>query len=165
MHHLSVLLAVTNEWQTFVRYDNALFRSEFPSDVTSPISPGKRKFDSSSEDSPLSGRYAGVGNARGEGGVNILEREVGGPDAEDGALPYGPEQPEVIVGIDPFGDDGSEGSFRGQEMQERKSMRMLPSRTRSDEMRSPMDHMDLDQVAEDSNVAEESGAVKRVELE
>lgn len=130
--------------------------------MTSPISPGKRKFDSSAEDSPQSGRWGSVGSARGEGAVNILEREVGGPDAEEGAQQRGGEPPEVIVGIDPFAEGNPEGSPRGVEMQERKSMRMLPSRTRSTETRDPMDNMDLDHVVEDSHVAEESGAVKHV---
>ena len=62
-------------------------------------------------------------------------------------------------------DGGSEGSSRGQEMQERKSMRMLPSRARTGaEARNPMDNMDLDRVVEDSHVAEESGAVKNIGL-
>lgn len=50
-------------------------------------------------------------------------------------------------------------------MQERKSMRMLPSRARGGaEARNPVDNMDLDRVVEDSHVAEESGAVKNIEL-
>ncbi|KIM94930.1 hypothetical protein OIDMADRAFT_184043 [Oidiodendron maius Zn] len=150
--------------ETFVRYDNALFKSEFSSDFASQISPGKRKFDSSSEDSPNSGRWGSTGSVRGEGGVNILEREIGGSEPEDGER-RGSEQPEVIVGIDPFVDGGSEGSSRGQEMQERKSMRMLPSRARGGaEARNPIDNMDLDRVVEDSHVAEESGAVKNIGL-
>jgi hypothetical protein len=142
-----------------------LFRSEFPSDIT-PISPGKRKFDSSSEESPESGRWASAGAVRGEAGVNVLETEVGGPEAEEGAHPRGSEDPEIIVGIDPFMEVGPEISFRGQEMQERKSMRMLPSRVRGNaETRDPMDNMDLDHVVEDSRVAEESGAVRHIALD
>jgi hypothetical protein len=61
---------------------------------------------------------------------------------------------------------GPEISFRGQEMQERKSMRMLPSRVRGNaETSDPMDNMDLDHVVEDSCVAEESGAVRHIALD
>jgi hypothetical protein len=96
--------------------------------------------------------------------VNVLEREIGGSELEEGAR-HGSEQPEVIIGIDPFVDGGSEGSSRGQEMQERKSMRMLPNRARDGAgVRNPMDNMDLDRVVEDSHVAEESGAVKSIGL-
>jgi hypothetical protein len=145
-----------------VRYDNALFRSEFPNDITSPISPGKRKFDSSSEDSPESSRWGSGASVRGgENGVNILEREIGGSEPEEGSYLGGIEQPEVILGIDPSVDGGSEATFRGQEMQERKSLRMLSNRPQgSTEARSTVDGMDLDHVVEDDHVAEESGAVK-----
>jgi hypothetical protein len=139
-----------------------LFRSEFPNDTTSPISPGKRKFDSSSGDSPESSRWGSGASIRGENGVNILEREIGGSEPEEGSYVGVNEQPEVILGIDPSMDGGSEVTFRGQEMQERRSLRMPSNRPQvsSTEARSTVDGMDLDHVVEDDHVAEESAAVK-----
>jgi hypothetical protein len=88
--------------------------------------------------------------------VSVLEREVVGSEVEEGYT-HRDEQPEVIEGIDPFTDGGSESTFHRLEMQERKSMRMLPSRARGS--------AEPDQVVYDPHVAEESGAVKHLGLE
>jgi hypothetical protein len=85
--------------------------------------------------------------------VSVLEREVVGSEVEEGYT-HRDEQPEVIEGIDPFTD---ESTFHRLEMQERKSMRMLPSRARGS--------AEPDQVVYDPHVAEESGAVKDLGLE
>ena len=99
--------------------------------------------------------------------MNVLEREIGdSEEGEEGAHLRRGEQPEVIVGVDPFSDGGSEGMLQRLEMQERKSVRMLPSRSRdSAETRDPERSTDPDHVVQDSHVAEESGAVKEVELD
>lgn len=94
--------------------------------------------------------------------MNVLEREVGGPEPEEGAHVGGDEQAEVILGIDPLIEVGPEGSFRGQEMQERKSMRIISSRPQgSADARNTIDSMDLDHFVED-HPETESGAVQHV---
>lgn len=95
--------------------------------------------------------------------MNILDRDIGGAELEEGAYGGGQQQPEVILGIDPFQDGPSEDTPRGQEMQERKSMRMLSSRPkRNAEEGDSADSMDLDHIVQDHHVAEESGAVKSI---
>lgn len=89
--------------------------------------------------------------------MTVLEREVVVPEAEESVYAQKEEQPEVIEGIDPFTDGGSENTFQRLEMQERKSNRTLPSRARGS--------AEPDHVVYDSHVAEESGAVKHLELE
>jgi hypothetical protein len=67
---------------------------------------------------------------------------------------------EMIMGVDP---SFQEPNLSGQEMQERSSMRMLSARAQDGAGNAkPIDIMDLDQVMEDDNIAQESGAVRRV---
>lgn len=99
--------------------------------------------------------------------MSILEREVGdSEEVEEGAHLRREEQPEVIVGLDPFAEGGSDGTSQRLEMQERKSMRMLPSRSRdSATTRDSEGSTNPGHVVQDSHVAEESGAVRQVELD
>lgn len=95
--------------------------------------------------------------------MSILDRELGDQEFEEGSHLHPDGQPEVIEGVDPFTDDASEGTFQRLEMQERKGLRMPPS-----SVHSSVDlegSIDPGHVVQDSHVAEESGAVKQVELE
>lgn len=67
---------------------------------------------------------------------------------------------EMIIGIDP---SLQEYFPAGQEMQERSSMRMLSAGSKDGTTNSkPIDSMDLDQIMEDDNIAQESSAVRHV---
>lgn len=127
----------------------------------SPTSPGKRKVESteSSDEALQDFRYKGSSKS--------LEKEEGDADLEVGKHdPSHLAQPtvngnrglEMIEGVDP---DLIEAPPIGQEMQERNSMRMLLTQNGTEKTK-PIDLMDMDQVMEDENVAQESGAVKRV---
>lgn len=64
----------------------------------------------------------------------------------------------MTLGVDPY-------SNKGQEMRERGTLRMASgSQTHSTQSSSTLDHMDLDEVIEDNNVAVESKAVRRVDF-
>lgn len=140
-------------------------------------SPGKRKFDEQSEDESqdsTSGRWSGPGPNR-ESSSSLLERELGGngeasydgarlasrslatrlSDDVDGS--NNGTAKNIIVGMDPSLQNG-----RSQEMQERGNMG-LSFIGKSNQVKSTtIDSMDLNDIMEDSHVAEESGAVKRV---
>lgn len=134
-----------------------MFRSEFPSEIASP----KRKSDEMSNDSndaqePVRWNGGASGSSRGrENSISIIEREIGA--SECGVDRY------MIIGKDPSMNAIPDGSNTGPEMQERSGARMLSSRPKmSVERLTTIDSMDLDQIVEDDNVAEESTAVKRV---
>jgi len=146
--------------ETFVRKDNALFKSEFPSSsspVSSPKSPKRKSNGSISSDELEGGRY--------KSSVKVSEREVGDTDFEGAqaaasslaqSLAQNGNGNEILMGVDPNSDMSS-----GQEMQERSGMRMLSARP-MDGAQKAIDIMDMDQVMEDDAVAQESGAVKHV---
>ena len=73
------------------------------------------------------------------------------------------------MGINPISDNAHDHDDNNQEMQERGTMRMIPSvgglQTRSSaHTSSTIDNMDLDQVVEDDNIAVESKAVRHVDF-
>jgi hypothetical protein len=160
--------------QTFVKWENSNFKSEFKRvgdiptethtiiDDSQPVglsSPGKRKFH---ESSLYNQDY----------GVKVSEREIQNSDGSTGweagpsngtLSPHGSPKArnEVIVGIDPsLLTKDPEAEMK--EMQERSSIPMLTSRPLTKEKASTIDSMDLDQVVEDATVMEESSAVKHV---
>lgn len=174
--------------QTFVKFDNRTFASEFQgsedsqtvngdyqnvADDTLPVglsssSPGKRKYDESSLVNQDSNPYARI---------NVTARELrnsaGSEEAEASSTQQGTsfsgmsgveqqssQDHEVLVGVDPSLLDRTnyESPPRTQEMQERCGMPML-SRVTSGQTNA-LDSMDL--VMEDDVVAGESAAVKRV---
>ncbi|CAG8952025.1 hypothetical protein HYFRA_00000761 [Hymenoscyphus fraxineus] len=167
----------------FVRADNRAFKAEFVDIEESSIhvsSPGKRKFDEQSSDSQdsTSGRWSGPGPNR-ESSAGILEREMMGnsemsyDDAHSASRSLADRLTEdiddsdshatgdIIVGMDP--SMLQNGTPPGQEMQERGNMRLSLIGSRSNNIKSStIDNMDLNDIVEDSHVAEESGAVKRV---
>lgn len=160
-------LAVSLE--TFVRKDNVWFKHEFPapnsaiSSPKSPSSPSKRKTETteSSDEASQEGRYRSFAKISEEDGD---ESGIGAQSASSNltqvVAPNGKQNHEMIMGIDP---NLHENSSPGQEMQERSSMRMLSSRARDGaENPKPIDSMDLDQVMEDENIAQESGAVSHI---
>lgn len=135
-------------------------------DSSQPVglsSPGKRKYRGSDDESNQYQR------------VNVTEKELRGNDEStiaDGNLgngagimedvvPTNGKHHEIIVGVDPslIMRDNEDV---GQEMQERGAMPMLSGRKMSMQQMSTVDSMDLDQVVEDENVAEESTAVKGI---
>ncbi|KAH8600848.1 hypothetical protein B0O99DRAFT_589727 [Bisporella sp. PMI_857] len=139
--------------ETFVKKDNSFFKREFPNESNSPPSsgpksPGKRKFNERSEpddDSPVRNRNH----------VTVTERELDDEPSDQSTVILSTEfdaRDNTIMGVDPL----SEGT--GQEMQERSSLRMLAGK--GARQASTIDHMDLDQVIEDHNVASESRAVR-----
>jgi hypothetical protein len=102
----------------------------------------------------------------------VSEKEIGDPDFEGAQAASsslaqsfalnGNRGQEMIEGVDP---NMHETPSSGQEMQERSSMRMLAAKPRGGaENAKPIDLMDLDQVMEDDNVAQESGAVMQIGL-
>jgi hypothetical protein len=173
-------------FQTFVRFDNAAFKSELSapeesqpmgwdteesvdtqmdsSQLVGLSSPGKRKYHGSDDESNQYQR------------VNVTEKELRGNDEPvdvDGHLgngsgimedviPTNGKQHEVIVGVDPslIMKDNEDV---GQEMKERGMMPMLSGRKMSMQQMGTIDSMDLDQVVvEDEHIAEESTAVQEV---
>src|SRR5450432_2405334 len=118
--------------QAFVRADNLAFSAEFPqnpdlqdpqSPLPSPVSPGKRKYDESSEDSMEALprytehiRWGGQSPVR-DNGVVVSHRELDGPDDSmpngqylaktanesggESETPRGSEIQDVIMGQDP----------------------------------------------------------------
>ncbi|PMD43684.1 hypothetical protein L207DRAFT_510194 [Hyaloscypha variabilis F] len=176
-------VALPKPLETFVRFDNAAFKTELtvpeesqavgwdtedsidsPIDSSQPVglsSPGKRKYRGSDDESNQYQR------------VNVTEKELGGSEEAivDGHLgnggimedivPTNGKQHEIIVGVDPS-LIMKDNEHEGQEMKERGGMPMLSGRKASMQQMSTIDSMDLDQVVEDEHVAEESTAVKRV---
>jgi hypothetical protein len=135
-------------------------------DSSQPVglsSPGKRKYRGSDDESNQYQR------------VNVTEKELRGNDESttaDGNLgngagimedvvPTNGKRHEIIVGVDPSLIMRDNEDVR-QEMQERGAMPMLSGRKMSMQQMSTVDSMDLDQVVEDENVAEESTAVKGI---
>ncbi|KAH6724870.1 hypothetical protein BKA61DRAFT_589348 [Leptodontidium sp. MPI-SDFR-AT-0119] len=180
--------ALPKPLETFVKFDNRTFASEFQgsedsqtvngdyqnvADDTLPVglsssSPGKRKYDESSLVNQDSNPYARI---------NVTARELrnsaGSEEAEASSTQQGTsfsgmsgveqqssQDHEVLVGVDPSLLDRTnyESPPRTQEMQERCGMPML-SRVTSGQTNA-LDSMDL--VMEDDVVAGESAAVKRV---
>ena len=168
--------------QTFVRFDNAAFKAELTApeesqasswdakeivdsqaDESQPVglsSPGKRKYNGSDDESNQYQR------------VNVTEKELisdeqshingnGTGIMEDVIPTNGKPEHEIIVGVDPslIMKDNEEV---GQEMKERGGMPMLSGRKMSAAQMDTIDSMDLDQVIEDENVAEESTAVEQM---
>ncbi|KAH7321720.1 hypothetical protein BKA65DRAFT_512841 [Rhexocercosporidium sp. MPI-PUGE-AT-0058] len=179
-------LPLSKPLETFVKFDNRTFASEFQgsedsqtvngdyqnvADDTLPVglsSPGKRKYDESSLVNQDSNPYARV---------NVTARELrnsgGSEEAEasstqqgtsfsgmSGGEQHSSQDHEVLVGVDPSLLDNTnfESPPRTQEMQERSGMPML-SRVTSGQTNA-LDTMDL--IMEDEVVAGESAAVKRV---
>jgi len=179
----SMVTTVLTTLQTFVRFDNAAFKTELtvpeesqtvgwdtedsidsPMESSQPVglsSPGKRKYQGSDDESNQYQR------------VNVTEKELrdteealadghlgNGGIMEDIAPTTGKEH-EIIVGVDPSlimkGNDDV-----GPEMKERGGIPMLSGRKMSMQQMNTIDSMDLDQVVEDEHIAEESTAVKRV---
>lgn len=160
--------ANTDVAQTFVRKDNVWFKNELPSTdspVSSPklpASPGKRKVESSAASDEALQDFRYRGNSK------VSDNENGDPDFKrapivSGSLAHsgtinGNNELVMIEGVDP---DMQEVPGAGQEMQQRNSMRMLAAQSRTEQTK-PIDFMDTDQVMEDDNVAQETGAVKHV---
>lgn len=174
--------------QTFVKFDNKAFGSEFQgsedsqtvngdyqnlADDTLPVglsSPGKRKYDESSIVNQDSNPYARV---------NVTARELrnnGGSEAEASSTQQGAsfsamsgveqqsQNHEVLMGVDPSMLDNTnyETPRATQEMQERTGMPMLSRVSSGQSQTNALDSMDL--IMEDDAVAVESPAVKRVEF-
>ncbi|PBP24204.1 ubiquitin interaction domain-containing protein [Diplocarpon rosae] len=181
-------IALPKALETFVRFDNRTFRSEFQDsedshtvdgDDDSPTladtfpvgsSPGKRKYDESSLVNQDFNLHAQVNitarelrNDNGSDGSNIaLLSQKLSADVAQGSGSNAPEDLEVIMGV-PIDDMGKETPSQTQEMQERNGMPLLSTRPqRSVTKPSTVDSMDIDQVTEDGQVARESDAVKRV---
>jgi hypothetical protein len=179
--------ANTMEFQTFVRWDNTTFKTEFgtceesqpmrrdsqtTTDDSQPVtlsSPGKRKFDESSLVNQDSKPY---------GQVNVSEREIRSSDESvysnqstkpkvSFGNPLHPVNEEMIplVGVDPSLLANNHIDPKGQEMQERTGMPMLAGRPTSSRQSKTIDSMDLDQVVEDADVVEESAAASAVKHE
>lgn len=171
-----------------MRTDNLQFSDEFSaseesqSRVASPKSPGKRKYDDTTEEEEERPRLIGR-----EDSVQMAESHLGGSDGADwrsrralfrpltsripdrSVTPKQNEGHEVIIGVDPFqiiendGHDGhDEHQFVGQEMQERSSLPILSSHAKDTQQSITMDSMDVDEVMQDADVREESVAVKHV---
>jgi hypothetical protein len=146
--------------------------SDSGSQVTSP---GKRKWNDSSENSQESEHWIGGSSPKGyeNNSVQAKDRKLGYTDSgfnmasaraasqmmadridDSRTVTPGDDEHEVIHGVDPMLEDSS---FSGQEMQERSNMPMLSaSSTRA----KTIDSMDLDQVVEDEHGAKESAAVR-----
>ncbi|KAG9244801.1 hypothetical protein BJ878DRAFT_541942 [Calycina marina] len=142
--------------EKFVQLDNAAFKAEFSADVDSspsptPKSPGKRTYserDSDDDISPLMRTISSHNSNKHP--VVVSEREV---DEQETFEPF--NSAYVTNGIDP-------AAVGGQEMQERSSTRGLMSPPQQGGQSGTIDSMDLDQMLEDDNVANESKAVRRV---
>ncbi|CAL3965787.1 unnamed protein product [Diplocarpon coronariae] len=183
-------IALPKALETFVRFDNRTFRSEFQdleeshtvdADGDSPTvadtfpvgsSPGKRKYDQSSLVNQDYNPYAQVNvtarelrNGIGSGGSNIAipQHKMSANTAEDsGSNP--PENLEVILGV-PIDDMGKETPTQTQEMQEKNGMSLLSTRAQGSATKpGTLDSMDLDHVIEGGEAARESPAVKRVDF-
>ncbi|KAK2628508.1 hypothetical protein QTJ16_001611 [Diplocarpon rosae] len=181
-------IALPKALETFVRFDNRTFRSEFQDsedshtvdgDDDSPTvadtfpvgsSPGKRKYDESSLVNQDFNPHAQVNitarelrNDNGSNGSNteLLQQKLSA-DVAQGSGSNVSEDLEVIMGV-PIDDMVKETPPQTQEMQERNGMPLLSTRPqRSVTKPSTLDSMDIDQVTKDSEVARESDAVKRV---
>jgi len=151
--------------EVFVRADNLAFSAEFPSNdlqsqITSPKSPGKRKFDGSSDDSQDGDIWNGANQIRRRNSIKATEIELRGSDEsepdwggahataasqnkvsrlEDRSITSrGNEFNDVIMGVDPtqLVDTSMpnlidvDNGSGGQEMQERSSLRMLSSQAK-----------------------------------
>lgn len=153
-----------------MRKDNVWFKNELPpadSPVSSPISPtspGKRKTEASeaADEALQDFRYKGntktsedsTEDTTSNGARQVSELS----DSSTQPIVNGDSGMEVIEGVNP---KNHETSSSGQEMQERGSMLMLAAQNGTEKSK-PIDLMDMDQVMEDANIAQESGAVKRV---
>lgn len=162
-------IALSKSLETFVKWDNSSFKGELKDasspqigndniQVVGPSSPSKRKWHESSL------------NDQENHGVQVSERELpgetwngdAGPSSmNDTFAPNGNDNHEVVVGIDPS-LLMKDNQYSGQEMQERTGIPMLSGRPMSKEKEATIDSMDLDHVVEDTDVREESAAVKRV---
>lgn len=159
-HIVPVMTWANSEMQTFVRFDNRTFQAEFQGSGDShtaagdspmgaedlPVgtsSPGKRKYGESSLVNQDSNPYAPVNIA-----ARAVHNSMGSGD--------------VTMGVDPANARG-ESPPAVREMQERSGMPMLSSQVSGSATKlSTLDSMDLDQVVEDDEVADDSAAVKHV---
>ncbi|CZT05976.1 uncharacterized protein RCO7_05199 [Rhynchosporium graminicola] len=178
--------ALPKPLETFVKFDNRSFKSEFQGSEESgtvngdyqnvagdtlPVglsSPGKRKYDESSLVNQDSNPYARVNvtarELRNNGELDALSTQQEPPpySGVDGLAQQIPPDHEVIMGVDPssIDDTGFETPPPPQEMQERSGMPMLSRATSGQDNPIPIDSMDL--IMDDDTVAGESAAVKHV---
>ncbi|KAL2068176.1 hypothetical protein VTL71DRAFT_16274 [Oculimacula yallundae] len=160
--------ALSKPLETFVKFDNRSFRSEFQDSEHSGTVNGD--YPNVADDTlPDSNPYARVNvNARELRNANNGDPEV--PDASSaqqessfsdmiGMEQQSSQNDEVLVGVDPdLIDANFESPTPSQEMQEISTMPMLTRVTSG--RNQPIDSMDL--IMEDDAVAGESAAVKRV---
>ncbi|KAG9236630.1 hypothetical protein BJ875DRAFT_455983 [Amylocarpus encephaloides] len=173
--------ALPTPLETFIHADNRAFKQELIENddtQTQVSSPGKRKFACDEPQESVSERYNSSPKvSESATNINILEREMSDtrPSPSDGTERAsqhlsprighnnvcfsGHGEGEVINGVDP-----SLPQISGQEMQERGSnpMRLSMLGGPVNVKASTIDNMDLDEVTEDTHIATESGAVKRV---
>lgn len=133
-------------------------QDEIGAATSSPKSPGKRKYESS-EDESLKQNGINTGSPLRRGSS---QKDTRSPTSLPHRSLTPPTTEDVIIGIDPFQTQENEADSKGQEMMEKSSLRMSMLAGRNEASKPINDSMDLDQVLQDADVREESAAVKRV---